>query len=102
MRVSITSPEPLEPWITEAVLLESFEPGISVDRYIQEPAPFNTKVRAAACLPATGTPAAPVCQHAIYIATTSRRMHLPFNLSAGALIFDTGVPSPSPVSEPYL
>ena len=41
---SITSPEPVEPWVTEAVLVESFEPGASVDRYIQDPAPFNTKV----------------------------------------------------------
>ena len=51
LRGAITAPAPLEPWVTEAVLVESFEPGLSVDRYIQEPAPFNTKVRAAAaCL----------------------------------------------------
>ena len=44
MKGSITSPEPVEPWVTEAVLVESFEPGVSVDRFIQNPAPFNTQV----------------------------------------------------------
>lgn len=44
LRDSITAPEPVAPWVTEAVLVESFEPGSSVDRYIQAPAAFNSKV----------------------------------------------------------
>ena len=44
LRESITAPGPVDPWVTATVLIESFEPGLSVDRYIQSPAPFNTKV----------------------------------------------------------
>jgi len=43
LRDSITAPEPVDPWVTEAILVESFEPGSSVDRYIQAPAAFNSK-----------------------------------------------------------
>ena len=33
-----------DPWVSSGVLVESFEPGSSVERFIRNPQPFNTEV----------------------------------------------------------
>lgn len=44
IRSSITPPFPLPGFETASVLIETFEPGRSVARYIANPAPFNTQI----------------------------------------------------------
>lgn len=38
----VTTPRPL--WVSEDVLIETFEPGESVSRYIRRPTPFNAEI----------------------------------------------------------
>ena len=38
----MTTPRPL--WVSEDVLIETFEPGESVSRYIRRPTPFNAEI----------------------------------------------------------
>lgn len=42
MRSSVTQPQPL--FATEAVLIESFEPGEGVARYMGRTTPYNTAI----------------------------------------------------------
>ncbi|KAK9819987.1 hypothetical protein WJX72_004814 [[Myrmecia] bisecta] len=44
VRNSVTPPYPLPGYETEAVLIETYEPGDSVSKYIRSPTPFNTKI----------------------------------------------------------
>lgn len=46
VRASVTQPEPL--FATEAVLIETFEPGESVARYMGRTTPYNTAIVAKA------------------------------------------------------
>jgi hypothetical protein len=39
-----------DPWVSAAVLVETFQPGVSVEQFIRRPAPFNTQVLAASFL----------------------------------------------------
>eukprot|EP00208_Stichococcus_sp_RCC1054_P004010 CAMPEP_0206149134 /NCGR_PEP_ID=MMETSP1473-20131121/37622_1 /ASSEMBLY_ACC=CAM_ASM_001109 /TAXON_ID=1461547 /ORGANISM="Stichococcus sp, Strain RCC1054" /LENGTH=1096 /DNA_ID=CAMNT_0053546583 /DNA_START=242 /DNA_END=3533 /DNA_ORIENTATION=+ len=41
---STTAPRPIDPWVASGVLVESFEPGESVERFIRNPQPFNTEI----------------------------------------------------------
>ena len=56
-----------DPWVASGVLVETFEPGESVERYIRNPQPFNTQVAVEHLhLPAPSTEAA--CQFSISLA----------------------------------
>lgn len=41
---TITAPRPIDPWVAAGVLVETFEPGQSVERFIRDPQPFNTEI----------------------------------------------------------
>lgn len=45
VRSSVTAPCPVSGYETEAVLVETFEPGHSVAKYMRTASPLNTKVR---------------------------------------------------------
>lgn len=42
-----------DPWVSSAVLVETFQPGVSVEQFIRRPAPFNTQVHFAAAFSQT-------------------------------------------------